>query len=87
MHIDISQKCQKMKDLLWRMTLTCTIDIYVSHTSCLYKDAEQVEQNDWTAWPDHSKKTEKENEMRNRIGGVINLLIMLPLPYVVSNPN
>lgn len=26
-------------------------------TSCLCKDAEEVEHNDWIAWPDHPKRT------------------------------
>lgn len=62
------------------MTLTCSINIYVHHTSRLHKDAEEVEQNDWTTWPDHSKK---QKEMREHINS---MLIMLPLPYILSIP-
>lgn len=41
------------------MTLTCSVNVYVHYTSSLYKDAEEVEQNDRTAWPDHTKKNRK----------------------------
>lgn len=59
------------------MILTCSVNIYAHYTSRLYKDADEVEQNDWTAWPDHSMK-QGENMMRRHIGSVINLLIVLP---------
>lgn len=35
---------------------------HLPYTSCLCKDAEDVQQNDWTAWPDHSKKKKKQRD-------------------------
>lgn len=36
--------------------MVCQLNICMSYTSCVCKDAEDMEQNDWTAWPDHSVK-------------------------------
>lgn len=51
------------------------------------KDAEEVEQNDWTAWPDHPINT---NKMRDHVSSVINFKIsnlsepLLPDPPCIS---
>lgn len=36
----------------------------MSHTTCVCKDAEDVEQNNWTAWPDHPKKKHTLNTLK-----------------------
>lgn len=59
-----------------RMISTCSVS--VPHTSRLHEDADEVEQNDWAAWPDHSVKR-RVDMIRNHIAGVINLLIVFDI--------
>lgn len=58
------------------MISTCSVSL--PRTSRLYEDADEVEQNDWAAWPDHSVKR-REDMIRNHIAGVINLLIVFDI--------
>lgn len=49
-------------------------------TFCLCKNAEESEQNEWTAAPDHSEKKEEEKtqrEMRKEIAGILNLRYLI----------
>lgn len=38
--------------------LQCNWESHI-YTTCVCKDAEDIEQNDWTAWPDHSKNRKR----------------------------
>lgn len=48
----------------------------MTRTSSLYKDAEEVEQNDWTTWPHHSLK---KREMEKYVEAT-DTLSVLPFP-------
>lgn len=46
---------------IWSQSLKPLLaNIYVHVTSCLYKEAKEMKQEDWTAQPDHTTKKDKQ---------------------------